>query len=621
MKHSAPLNQALPKLWRLMHRFSPEIWQQRTLLLISGAALIANVGLQLLEPWTLKFVFDYVLIPQTNSSTNDRLAAIPLLNQLEPITLLTLAAIAVIAITALRALAAYWSTFGLAVVSSRVMAQVRNQLYYHLQHLSLAYHTKARSGDLVVRISSDASRLQEILLTAVLPLVVSILTLFGMVGVMLWMDRDLTLLALLTFPLFAFATHHLSRRIRNASVAHRHQEGAVAATVAESISAIKLVQALSLQDAFASVFCRDNERSLRESVKTQRLAASLERSVDVIIALGTAIVLWQGSRLVLRDALTPGDVLVFLTYLKNAFKPVQNFAKYTGRLAKAAASGDRILDILDEVPDVRNLPNATAAPAFRGTVRFHRVSFAYEPGQDLLQEISFTVQPGQQVAIVGMSGSGKSTLMSLLLRLYDPTQGRVLIDGHDLRDYTLETLRPQISVVLQDSLLFAATVWENIAYGVPHATREEIQAAAHLANAHTFIEALPQGYDTILGERGATLSGGQRQRLAIARAAIRKAPILILDEPTTGLDQANEQAIVTALHQLAQDRTTFLITHNLQLATRSDLILYLENGRLLEQGTHRELLRLKGRYAALYQIQNQMQVTAQNHPEQNLLMS
>ncbi|MBD2091516.1 ABC transporter ATP-binding protein [Microcoleus sp. FACHB-1515] len=594
---------SLSKLWRLLRRFSPYIRQQQTLLILSGLALLANVALQLLEPWPLKFVFDYVLIP----SANQKLAAIPLINQLDPSKLLALAAIAVIAITALRALAAYWSTFGLAIVSSRVMAQVRNQLYHHLQHLSIAYHTKARSGDLVVRVSSDASRLQEILLTALVPLVVSIFTLFGMVGVMLWMHRDLSLLALLTFPLFAIATQHLSQRIRKASVAQRQEEGAVAATVAESMSAIKLVQALSLEDAFENVFFRENERSLRESVKTQRLAASLERSVDVIIALGTAIVLWKGARLVLRDALTPGDVLVFLTYLKNAFKPVQNFAKYTGRIAKAAASGDRILDILDEVPDVTNLPSATAAPAFRGAVRFDRVSFGYEPGQELLKQISFTVDPGQRVAIVGTSGSGKSTLMSLLLRLYDPTQGRILIDGQDIRDYTLETFRPQISVVLQDSLMFAATVRGNIAYGVPNATRAEIEAAVRLANAQSFIEALPQGYDTILGERGATLSGGQRQRLAIARAAIREAPILILDEPTTGLDQANEQAIAAALDQLAENRTTFLITHNLHLATRSDLILYLENGRILEQGTHKELLRLQGQYAALYQMQAAMQ--------------
>jgi ATP-binding cassette subfamily B protein len=563
------------------------------------------VILRLLEPWPLKFVFDHVLI----DSSDDRLAAIPFLNTLDPLTLLTLSAFGVVAITGLRALASYWSTVGLALVSSRVLMDVRDRLYGHLQCLSLSYHTKARSGDLLVRISTDTSRLQEIILTAILPLVVSILTLFGMVGVMFWLDRDLTLLSLITFPFFWFAATRLSKRIKESSRQQRQREGEVAAILAESIGAIKLVQALSLQDAFAGIFSNQNKKSLKESVKTQKLAANLERTVDVVIAIGTAIVLWYGVRLVLRDALTPGDVLVFLTYLKNAFKPVQNFAKYTGRLSKAAASAERVIDILEEKPDVCNSPDAIQAPPFKGVVRFERVSFAYEPEQDLLKEINLEVQPGQQVALVGPSGSGKSTLVSLLLRLYDPIAGRVIIDGCDIRDYAIASLRTQISVVLQDSILFAATVWENIAYGVPNATREDIEKAVRLANAHEFVEALPQGYDTILGERGSTLSGGQRQRLAIARAAIRKTPILILDEPTTGLDKKNEQEVIEALERVAQNRTTFIITHDLNVATRADLILYMEHGQVLEQGTHSELMQLQGRYAALYQIQSALRGT------------
>jgi ATP-binding cassette subfamily B protein len=596
---SKPLKQAVPGLWGVLSYFWPYLRQQYGLLLISAIALIADVGLRVLEPWPLKFVFDYVLIRKSQLNNT------PVIAQLEPMALLTLSAVAVLVITGLRAFAAYWSTVGLATVGSRVMAEVRNHLYRHLQNLSLAYHTKARSGDLIVRVSSDASRLQEIMITAALPLVVSMLTLLGMMGVMFWMNPSLTLLSLFTLPLFWLLTNRLSQRIRESSLKQRQQEGAVAATAAESIAAIKLVKALSLQDAFAGVFAQQNQRSLKESVKTQRLAAHLERTVDAVIALGTAIVLWYGSWLALRNTLTPGDVLVFLTYLKNAFKPVQNFAKYTGRLAKAAASGERILDVLNQQPDVRDLPDAIPAPIFRGAVCFDHVHFAYESGQVLLQDINFNIQPGQQVAIVGTSGGGKSTLVSLLLRLYDPTMGRVMIDGRDIRDYTLASLRPQISVVLQDSLLFAATIRENIAYGIAGVSDGEIVEAASLANAHDFIQALPQGYDTLVGERGATLSGGQRQRIAIARAAIRQAPILILDEPTTGLDKGNEKVVIDALQRLSQNRTTFLITHDLGLATRASIILYMENGQVLEQGSHLELMAENGRYAALYEMRNE----------------
>ena len=599
LKQSTAITQAVPGLWRLLRAFWPDVRQQWLLLIVSGIALLAEVGLRVLEPWPLKIVFDDVLIPaqQTQATASSGLAG------LDPTWLLTAAAGVLVAVAGLRAVAAYWSTVSLAILGSRVMTQVRNRLYCHLQRLSLDYHSQARSGDLIVRVSSDASRLQEILLTAALPLVVSLLTLVGMVSVMAWLDFKLTLLALLTFPLFGLAANRLSRRIRRASLQQRQQEGAVAATAAESLAAIKLVQALSLEAAFAGVFAQQNHRSLAESVETKRLAAHLERTVDVLIALGTALVLWYGARLVIQDALSPGDVLVFLTYLKNAFKPVQNFAKYTGRLAKAAASGDRILNVLDQTPKVCDLAHARPAPILKGTVSLQNLHFAYAPNQAVLKGINLTVQPGQQVALVGPSGSGKSTLTSLLLRLYDPTAGRVMLDGSDIRDYTLESLRPQMSVVLQDSLLFAATIRDNIAYGVAGVSDPEIEAAARLANAHDFIMALPNGYETVVGERGGTLSGGQRQRIAIARAAIRRTPILILDEPTTGLDNASEQAVAEALRRLAQHRTTFLITHDLHLAIQADQIVYLEQGQIIEQGTHTELMARNGAYATLFQMQ------------------
>jgi ATP-binding cassette subfamily B protein len=293
-----------------------------------------------------------------------------------------------------------------------------------------------------------------------------------------------------------------------------------------------------------------------------------------------------------------------MTYLKTAFKPTKQLAKQMAQIAKATASGERIIDILDTVPEIRDPKGAIAAPPFQGQVSFRHVVFGYEPEKSILQDISFTAQPGQRVALVGPSGGGKSTLVSLLLRLYDPIAGSICIDGHDLREYQIESLRRQISIVLQDSVLFAVSVRDNIAYGSLGATDAEIEAAARLANAHDFIMALPDGYDTLLGERGATLSGGQRQRIAIARAAVRRARIVILDEPTVGLDNENEQAVTEALERLTQGCTTFLITHNLQGAVTADQILYIEQGRILEQGTHTDLMRQGQRYAALYQIQS-----------------
>jgi ATP-binding cassette subfamily B protein len=302
---------------------------------------------------------------------------------------------------------------------------------------------------------------------------------------------------------------------------------------------------------------------------------------------------------------SPGDLLVFVTYLKVAFKPMRQLAKYTGQIAKATASGERIIELMNQVPEVQDSRGATEAPPLQGAVRFENLTFAYQRDreQSSLQNLNFDVEPGQHIAIVGPSGSGKSTLVSLLLRLYDPLEGNICIDGHDIREYTIASLRRQISIVLQDTILFGSSIRDNIAYGNAEATESEMIAAAKLANAHDFITQLPQGYDTVVSERGTTLSGGQRQRIAIARAAIRKAPILILDEPTTGLDNESESLVTEALQRLAQGRTTFWISHNLRNTRDADCILYLEKGRLLEQGTHQALMLLQGRYAQLYQLQ------------------
>ncbi len=618
MKRKSPKNikEALPGLERILQRFWPQIRKQGFLISVSLLGLFVEVFAQLLEPWPLKYLFDHVIMP------GDRPAAIdiPWLNSLDPKELLVIIALAIVAAAGLRAAAAYVSIVGMSIAASQIVAEIRAQLYAHLQRLSLSFHSKAKSGDLITRITSDTDRLREVTVTVVLPLLVNTITLFGMVGVMFWLNWELALISFALFPLFLLSTTRMTERIRGLARQQRKREGAMASTAAEAMGAIKVVQALSLEGMLEGLFSNHNQKSLEESARTQQLSAGLQRTVELLVAITTALVVWRGAHLVTQRTVTPGDLLVFLTYLKTALRPTRQLAKQTAMLAKATASGERIIDLLDTVPDIRDVRGAIAAPPFRGAVQFHNVTFGYEPDKDVLSHLSFKAQPGQRVSLVGPSGGGKSTLVSLLLRLYDPLEGQILIDGHDLREFQLQSLRCQISIVLQESVLFAVSVRENIAYGSLGVTDEQVEAAAHLANAHDFILGLPEGYDTLLGERGATLSGGQRQRIAIARAAVRQAPIVILDEPTVGLDNENEQAVTEALDRLTQDCTTFLITHDLRASQKADLLLYIEKGRLLECGTHTELMRLGQRYAALYQMQAAIDSNHPAHPSDQVML-
>jgi ABC-type multidrug transport system fused ATPase/permease subunit len=372
-----------------------------------------------------------------------------------------------------------------------------------------------------------------------------------------------------------------------------------------------LVQAFGRGSYEKERFENDSVEALKESVRTARLEAAAARAADLTVAAGTWAVVLVGSVEALMGQMTPGNVLVFAAYMNSMYTPIRNLAKLSSRVSRAAVVAHRIAEVLDLEPDIQDAPDAIEAADLKGKIKFNDVSFAYQTGAPVLNHISFTVAPGQQVALLGRSGSGKSTLGSLALRLYDPQTGSISIDGVDIKKYRLESLRREIGIVLQDSLLFATTVRENIAYGKLDATEQEIVAAAKAANAHEFIMQLENGYDTVVGERGATLSGGQRQRIAIARTFIRDMPILILDEPMTGLDIESETTVREALRRLMSGRTSILITHDLEAASEADLILLLADGQIIEQGSHQELLLRNGQYRDLWEFRGRTGIVSE----------
>lgn len=532
--------------------------------------------MRLIEPWPIKFILDRYT---GHASTLPGGGLVPD----DPRTLVFVCAVAVVLVALGRAAAAYGSAVAFALAGNRVLTRVRNELFTHLQGLQGRFHDRARGGDMVVRIIGDVGLLKDVMVTALLPLVANALILVGMVAIMAWMDPGLTLLALVLFPLLALRTARLGARIRRVSRQQRRREGALASTAGEALASIETVQALSLEPRFARSFEIEGSRDLREGVKGKRLQASLERSVDVLIAASTALVLGWGAHRMFEGHLTPGDLVVFLAYLKNAFKPMKSVAKYTARLAKAAAAGERVLELLDEEPEVVEHPSARPAPAFRGGVRLQRVRFRYADGTLVLDEADLEIEPGEQIAVVGPSGTGKSTLAALMLRLRDPEEGRILFDGHDIRTFTLRSLRSRVAVLLQEPALFATSIRANIRCVDPEADETKVRRVLELAGAGDFVDRLPHGLDTPVGERGSTLSRGERQRIAMARLALMDSPYLILDEPTTGLDPHNRARVIEGIERLSRGRTTLVITHDMELAARMPRVVHLGGGRFHEQ--------------------------------------
>jgi ATP-binding cassette, subfamily B, bacterial len=566
------------------------------LLAVAGGAMLIQGLTELLEPWPLKIIFDYVL------------GAKPVPNWLaswigsERLAVLDMAALSVVLIAIVNASSAFADKYLTSTVGKRVGYELRHRLYHHVQRMSLSFYERRQTGDMVVRLTSDIDAAED-LIASVLAIALDLITILGMMAVMFYLDWRFSLIGLSVAPALFVMVYRYTRRIKDAAREVKAKESALASVVQEAMVSARVVKAFATEEREEQRLDEESRASVAAGLKARSLKARLAPMVDVIVAIGTCLVLWYGVRLVLTDALTAGALLVFVTYLAKMYKPMKNLSKMTDTLSKATISFERIRDVLGIESQIRDRPDARPAPRFAGRIEFANVEFGFAPDQVVLSGLDFTVAAGQRVALVGPTGSGKSTLLCLISRLYDPRQGQILIDGRDIRDYRLESLRRQISFVLQDTLLFRATVAENIAYGRPDATEEQILRAARLARADEFIQKLPKGYATELGERGETLSGGQRQRIAIARALIRDSPILLLDEPSASLDAESEAAIFEGLSTLTAGRTSITIAHRLATVRNADCIFVLDEGRIVERGSHGELLKAGGLYARLYRIQ------------------
>jgi ATP-binding cassette subfamily B protein/subfamily B ATP-binding cassette protein MsbA len=563
----------------------------------AGVALtLVGVGLELLKPLPLAVVLDVVLDGRPLP------AALPDgLGALHPTTLLAGAALAIVAIAVALGASTVGANYLTIDVGQRMVNDLRTQLYAHLQKLSLAYHYRQQTGDLLYRVMADTFSIQSMVMNGLLPLLSAVLMLSGMFAVMLRYHAGLALATLLVAPPLYLAITRLTARIHGAAAASKQAESELYSQAAAGIGAVKLVQAYGREERTLDEFRRGSERSLALTLRLYNHETLFILVVDSLLAVGTALLVWLGAREVLAGRLSVGALTVFLAYLKDMYRPVRDMAQNLKELSSSRAGLERVFAVLDEEPDVQDAPGARPLPPAAGELRFENVTFAYEAGRPVLRNLSLRVAPGETIALVGPTGAGKSTLAGLVLRFFDPQQGRVTIDGHDLRDLTLASLRRQITLMLQEPILFHASVLQNIAFGAPAAAGPaEVREAARRAEAEPFILELPQGYDTVLGQDGQTLSGGQRQRLALARALLRDTPILMLDEPTSALDLGTEALVWRNVAELLRGRTAILIAHRLSTARLADRIVVLEQGEVVEQGSHEQLLAAGGRYARLW---------------------
>jgi ABC-type multidrug transport system fused ATPase/permease subunit len=566
------------------------------LLIVVAAAMLVETAMSLAAPWPLKIVLDSVLDGQPVPGGLSWLAG----DAPDRLSLLNVAAVGTVAIALLQAVSAYAAAYYTVSIGQWIAHDLRQSVYAHLQRLSMAYYDKQRIGPLISTITDDINAVQDFASTSLLDIVMDSLMILGMLAVMFTLNWRFTLIALVMTPLLLVFVVRLRGVVRQATHDVRRRQSEIVSIVQEGLGSIRVVKAFA-QGAFERQRLEEKSReSVQAAMHARRVRSLLGPVTTSMVAVGTAAVLWFGAREVLTGAMTAGSLVVFLTYLGRLFRPIQALARAGTNIAQASVGLERVRAILDADERLPRDPNALQVERAHGHVEFRGVTFGYDPSRPVLRDISFEARPGQLIGLVGPSGSGKSTLVNLIPRFYDPDAGIVAVDGEDVRRYGILSLRRQVAFVLQETQLFYAPVWQNIAYGTPEASRDDIIEAARLAQAHEFIEALPDTYDTMVGQGGLVLSGGQRQRIGIARAMLRKSPILIMDEPTSGLDAESERLVFDALERLLEGRTTFVIAHNLSTVRRADVILVLDAGRIVERGTHDDLSASGGLYAALW---------------------
>ncbi|MFQ5630910.1 MAG: ABC transporter ATP-binding protein, partial [bacterium] len=492
---------------------------------------------------------------------------------------------------------------GMLIVRAKMAVAMRERLFRHLQRLSLSFHKSARSGDLLYRLTSDLASIAVFLIRVPQETVYRTFMIFSHLGIMLFMEWRLTVAAFAVIPPIYYFNRRIGKKVRKAATKKRKKESDVISVITENVTATALIQAYGREDLQQSRFETENREKVEHGIRAMKLSKIFSRISDILIAIGTGSILYLGGVLALDQAILPGTLILFYSYLRKLYKPLSKLSALLMDITKAQVGAERVLEVIDNEMIMEDDPDAKPAPPLAGRIEYRDIHFSYQKEKDVLKDVNFTIEPGETIALVGHSGAGKSTLISLFLRFYDPQKGQILIDGQDIRKFTMKSLREQITILFQDAKLFNRSVRENIAFGKDGATEEEMTRAAKQAQAHDFIMEMPGGYDTIISEGGKNLSGGQKQRINIARAMIRNTPILILDEPATALDTKTEAEIQKALHELVKGRTTFIIAHKFGTIVNASKIMVLENSRLAGFGTHEELMCTCGHYQELYSLQ------------------